>query len=195
MARAATLFARKKPTELTAAGVSLKLAMRKLWTEHAVWTHQYIVAAINDSTETQAAAGRLLRNQDDIGEAVASVYGKAAGDKTTKLLKEHILIAVDLLAAAKGGDKKGFTKHDKRWTANAKDIGAFLSGANPHINKRDVANLLSLHLKLTKDTAVHRLEKDWDKEIQAYDDILVEITTLADTIADGIIAQFPEKFA
>jgi hypothetical protein len=195
MARSATLLARQKPLPPSAAGVSLKLALRKLWTEHAVWTHQYIVASIAGSSEAQATAGRLLRNQDDIGEAVGSVYGKAAGAKLTKLLKEHILIAVDLLEAAKAGDTKGFAKQDKRWTANGKDIGAFLSAANPFIDKREVANLLSLHLKLTKDTAVTRLGKDWDAEIAAYDDILVEITTLADRLSDAIVAQFPSKFA
>ena len=104
------------------------------------------------------------------------------------------MIAVDLLAAAKAGDTKGFTKHDKRWTANGKEIGEFLSSANPHISKRDVANLLTLHLKLTKDFAVARMEKRWEDAVQAYDDILVEITTLSDAIADGIVAQFPAKF-
>lgn len=188
------LFAKQKPAGPTAAAASLKLAMRKLWTEHVVWTHDYILSAIAGTPDADANAGRLLRNQDDIGAAVASVYGKAAGDQTTKLLKEHIMIAVDLLAAAKAGDTKGFEKHDKRWTANGQAIVAFLAGANPKLSKKDLANLLSLHLKLTKDFAVARMEQRWDDAVQAYDDILVEITTLADALADGVVAQFPAKF-
>lgn len=35
-------------------------------------------------------ANRLLKNQEDIGGAVAAYHGKAAGDKLTALLKEHI---------------------------------------------------------------------------------------------------------
>lgn len=188
------LFTKPKHAGPTAAAASLKLAMRKLWTEHVVWTHDYILSAIAGTKDADAHAGRLLRNQEDIGAAVASVYGKAAGDQTTKLLKEHIMIAVDLLAAAKAGDTKGFQKHDKRWTANGQEIVAFLAGANPKLSRKDLANILSLHLKLTKDFAVARMEQRWDDAVQAYDDILVEITTLADALADGIVAQFPAKF-
>lgn len=104
------------------------------------------------------------------------------------------MIAVDLLAAAKAGDTKGFQKHDKRWTVNGQAIVTFLAGANPKLSQKDLANLLSLHLKLTKDFAVARMESRWDDGVQAYDDILVEITTLADALADGIVAQFPDKF-
>lgn len=190
----ARLFSRAQKEGPTIAAASLKLALRKLWNEHVVWTHEYILAALAGSQDAEAAANRLLRNQDDIGATVASVYGKAAGDQTTKLLKEHIVIAVDLLAAAKNGKAKEFAKHDARWTKNGQDITAFLAGANPMLNKKDLANLLSLHLKLTKDFAVARLEKRWEDAVVTYDDILVEITTLADALANAIVAQFPEKF-
>jgi hypothetical protein len=190
----ARLFARAKQAAPTEAAVSLKLALRKLWTEHVVWTHEYILSAVAGSADSDHAAKRLLRNQDDIGAAVASVYGKPAGAKTTKLLKEHILIAVDLLAAAKAGRKKDFARHDARWTQNAKDLAEFLATANPHLAKKDLGNLLSLHLQLTKEFAVARLEERWDDAIGAYDDILVEIITLSDALADGIVTQFPEKF-
>lgn len=190
----ARLFARAKQAGPTPAAVSLKLALRKLWTEHVIWTHEYILSAIAGSLDADHAAKRLLRNQDDIGNAVGSVYGKAAGSKATKLLKEHIMIAVDLLAAAKAGKTKEFAKHDARWTKNAQDIADFLTGANPKLDKKAVNNLLSLHLKITKEFAVARLEERWDDAIQAYDNVLVEITTLSDALADAIVAQFPEKF-
>jgi hypothetical protein len=44
-----------------------------------------------------AAANRLMKNQDDIGRAIAGYYGPAAGQQLTTLLKEHISIAVDLI--------------------------------------------------------------------------------------------------
>ena len=34
--------------------------MRKLWTDHVVWTRQYIVSAVSELPDTQAAAERLL---------------------------------------------------------------------------------------------------------------------------------------
>ena len=173
----------------------VRLALRKLWSDHVIWTREYIVAAVAGTPDAQAAAGRLLRNQEDIGAAVAGFYGQAAGDRLTELLKQHIMIAVDLVAAAKSGDKAAFATHDARWSDNIGDIARFLSGANPHWPEKDVLDLLALHLKLTKDEAVARITGDWAADVKAFDDIFTEILVVADTLHDGIAAQFPERFA
>src|SRR6186997_2107731 len=173
----------------------LRLALRKLWSDHVIWTREYIVAAVAGTPDAEAAAGRLLKNQEDIGAAVAGFYGQAAGDTLTDLLKQHIMIAVDLVAAAKSGDDAAFARHDARWTDNIGDIARFLSGANPNWPEKDVLDLLALHLKLTKDEAVARLQGDWAADIRAFDDIFTEIMVLADALNDGIVAQFPDRFA
>ena len=172
----------------------VRLALRKLWSDHVIWTREYIVAAVAGTPDADAAAGRLLKNQEDIGAAVAGFYGQAAGDRLTDLLKQHILIAVDLVAAAKSGDQTAFATHDGRWTANIREIAAFLAGANPNWPEADVFDLLALHLKLTKDEAVARLTGDWTADVRAFDDIFNEIMVLADALNDGLAAQFPERF-
>jgi hypothetical protein len=104
------------------------------------------------------------------------------------------MIAVDLVAAAKSGDQEAFAKHDARWTANVETIARFLAGANPNWPEHDVLDLLKLHLKLTKDETVARIQGDWTADVKAFDDIFNEILVLADALHDGIVAQFPEKF-
>ena len=173
----------------------VRVALRKLWADHVIWTRQYIVAAVAGTPDADVAAGRLLKNQDDIGAAIVGYYGQAAGDKLTALLKEHIMIAVDLVAAAKSGDQAAFATHDARWTANIGEIAGFLSGANPNWPEKDVLDLLALHLKLTKDEAVARIAGDWAADVKAFDDIFTEIMVVADTLHDGLVAQFPERFA
>ena len=79
----------------------LRRDMRKLWEDHITWTRLYIVSAIADLPDKDATAKRLLQNQTDLGNAVKSFYGDAAGDKLTALLKDHILIAVDIIDARK----------------------------------------------------------------------------------------------
>lgn len=173
----------------------VRLALRKLWSDHVIWTREYIVAAVAGTPDAAAAAGRLLRNQEDIGAAIAGYYGEAAGDKLTALLKEHIMIAVDLVAAARSGDQSAFATHDARWTANIGEIAGLLAGANPNWPEKDVLDLLALHLKLTKDEAVARISGDWAADVMAFDDIFTEIMVVADTLHDGIVAQFPDRFA
>lgn len=196
MARIANLLGRKSTANKLEpiSDVALKLALRKLWADHVIWTRLYVMAATADGPDAEAAAGRLLKNQEDIGASIVPFYGPSAGERLTGLLKKHILVAVDLVAAAKAGEQDEFAKHDKRWTANAEEIATFLSGANPHWPKSDVSNLFALHLSLTKAEAVARLQKDWAADVKAFDDIFVEINTLADAIGDGIVKQFPARF-
>ena len=172
----------------------VRLALRKLWSDHVIWTRQYIVAAVAGTPDADAAAGRLLKNQEDIGAAIAGYYGDAAGEALTGMLKEHIMIAADLVGAAKSGDQAAFATHDARWTANIETIAEFLAGANPNWPKQDVLDLLALHLKLTKDETVARIGGDWAADVRAFDDIFTEILVLADALHDGIVAQFPERF-
>ena len=105
------------------------------------------------------------------------------------------MIAVDLVAAAKAGDNAAFAKHDERWTANIGEIASFLAGANPNWPEKDVLDVLALHLKLTKDEAVARISGDWAADVKAFDDIFTEIMVVADTLHDGLAAQFPDRFA
>jgi len=173
----------------------VRLALRKLWSDHVIWTREYIVAAVGGTPDADAVAGRLLKNQEDIGAAIAPYYGDAAGERLTALLKEHIMIAVDLVAAAKSGDQTAFASHDARWTANIGEIAAFLAGANPNWSEKDLVDLLALHLKLTKDEAVARISGEWAADVRAFDDIFTEIMVVADALHDGIVAQFPDRFA
>lgn len=174
---------------------SLRANLRRLWADHAIWTRQYIVAFAAGTADAGTAATRLLKNQEHLGNAIVPFYGQAAGTALTDLLKQHILIAVDLLAAAKAGDDARFQQEDQKWSRNAEEIAALLSGANPNWPKADVLDLLTTHLNLTKGEAVARLTGKWDDDVTAFDDIFTEILTVSDTLADGIVRQFPQKFA
>jgi hypothetical protein len=176
-----------------APGAGLKQDMRKLWTDHVVWTRDYIVAAVGDQPDAQAAAGRLMKNQENIGNAVAKFYGASAGQQLTKLLKEHISIAVDLIKAAKAGDKAGQQKADARWQDNAVQIADFLSKANPNWPRATLVDLMKMHLSTTTDEVVARLNKNWDADVRAFDAVYDHILKMSDALADGIIKQFPDK--
>jgi hypothetical protein len=179
---------------ITDAGTNLKTAMRKLWSDHVVWTRQYIVAATADDPSAAAAAARLMKNQEDLGNAIVPYYGSEAGTKLTDLLKQHINIAVDLVAAAKAKDNTKLGDADKRWHDNATEIATFLSGANPNWSKDGLVTMLNEHLSLTTEEAKARLEKRWDDDARTFDRIFDQAMHMADALADGIVKQFPDKF-
>jgi len=168
--------------------------MRKLWTDHTVWTRNYIVAAVDDRPDAQAAANRLMKNQEDIGNAVAAYYGQAAGQQLTSLLKQHIAIAVDLIKAAKTGDQAAQKVANDKWQHNAVEIATFLSKANPNWPNAVLSDMMKMHLATTTDEVVARLKHDWEGDVRAYDAVYNHILMMADALSDGIVKQFPEKF-
>src|SRR5262245_54013071 len=87
----------------------LRTEMRKRGEDHVTWTRNYIVSALAGLDDANAVAQRLLKNQEDIGAAIAPYYGEAAGEKLAELLRDHIVIAVDVVSAAKAGNAEQLT--------------------------------------------------------------------------------------
>jgi hypothetical protein len=175
--------------------LALRNEMRRLWEDHIVWTRQAIVSLTSGSPDTEATVGRLLRNQDDIGDAVKPFYGEAAGNRLAALLRDHILIAADLIAAAKAGDDATLTEAQERWKRNANAIAELLSEANPrHWKRTALERMLGEHLRLTTEEAVARLRGDWAADVAAYDEVHRHALGMADLLSTGLVKQFPRRF-
>ena len=175
--------------------LALRNAMRKLWEDHITWTRLTIISLAHDLPDVGPTVDRLMQNQDDIGAAVASFYGEAAGDQLADLLHEHIGIAAELITAAKAGDDAAVADASRRWYANANQIARFLHRANPeHWPLAEMRSMMREHLDLTLAEAVHRLQGDYAADVVDYDAIHVAILEMADMLSNGIIAQFPEDF-
>lgn len=171
-------------------------AMDKLWEDHIIWTRQFIVSAAAGLADKDPATDRLLQNQVDIGNAIKPYYGEAAGNKLSALLKEHIIIAAELVMAAKNGQTAKVEDAKKRWAANADQIADFLSGANPkNWPAADTRQMMREHLGATTDEVVARLGGDWAGDIAAFEKVHAQILHMADMLADGIVKQFPKKFS
>lgn len=170
-------------------------AMRKPREDHVTWTRLYIVSAVASLPDAQPTAERLLRNQSDLGDAIKPYSGDAAGERLTGLLRPHILIAAELVKAAKAGDTAAVQTQSARWYANADEIADFLSGPNPR--NWPAATLRSEthhHLDLTLQEAQARLRQDWAADIAVYDAVHEHILGMADVLASGIVKQFPKRF-
>lgn len=194
VALAFALPASAASTSAACKGDALRTGMRKLWEDHVTWTRLFIVSTLADLPDAGATTARLLQNQVDIGNAIKPFYGDAAGTKLTALLKEHILIAADIVQAAKAGDTAKLEASKTRWTANADEIAAFLSGANPtHWPAGDMKTMMHEHLAATTAELEARLKKDWKSDVAAYDHVVDQILKMSDMLSDGLIAQFPDK--
>ncbi len=170
-------------------------AMRRLWEDHVIYTRLFIISDVENLPDKSATADRLLQNQVDIGNAIKPFYGSQAGDQLTALLKQHILIAVSVLDAAKAGDQATLQKASSDWYANASDIADFLSNANPkNWPLSTMQSLMKTHLDETLQEAVDRLHGNYAADIQDFDAVETHILVMADGLSAGIVAQFPNDF-
>ena len=174
--------------------IALRVRMRTLWEDHIAWTRNYIISTLADLPDTDKVAERLLKNQDEIGNVIKPFYGDEAGKKLSSLLRDHILIAAEVVKAAKTGNQKDMDKAREKWLKNADDIAVFLSGANPNLPRKALEDMLRKHLEFTTQEVTARLKKDWAADIDAYDKGHMHILNFSDLLMAGIVKQFPDRF-
>jgi hypothetical protein len=180
---------------ITRRELSLRRDMRQLWEDHIVWTRLAIISLTTGSPDTEATVARLLKNQTHIGNAVKPFYGKAAGNELTRQLRQHILIAADVVAAAKAGNQAKLADAQARWARNGDDIAKVLASVNARYWKLPTMKAeLRTHLRLTTDEAVARLTGDWKADVAAYDKIHRHALHLSDLLSAGIVKQCPKRF-
>ncbi|HET7760632.1 MAG TPA: hypothetical protein VFK62_11960 [Gaiellaceae bacterium] len=180
---------------VTPEAVAFEMQMRKLWEDHITWTRLAIISLEGGTPDTDATVARLLQNQVDIGNAFEPYYGAATAHALTALLREHILIAADVIAAAKAGDSAKLADAQARWTQNADEIAAALHSVNPRFWGLDQMKAeMHMHLALTTQEAVAHLQGDWTGDVAAYDRVHLHILHMADLLSQGVIDQFPGRF-
>ena len=182
-------------TGTSAEAVALHDEMRALWEAHGAWTHMVIVSFAGNVPNLAAEEQVLLQNQVDIGNAVKPYYGTAAGDNLTRLLKAHILGAVNVLVAAKSGDKSKLAQAETEWFANGREIADFLHAADPRFLSRSAARrMMNTHLTQVIQQGVDELTGNYLADARAFAPYIRHILDMADMISSGIISQFPARF-
>lgn len=184
----------KEQLSSSKASCELMMAEQKLWIDHVLWTRNFIISDLASLEDKEMVLDRLLQNQDDIGDSIKSYYGEEAGNQLSKLLREHIVLAGQVVDAAKSGNKTDLEKYNKLWYQNADQIADFLSNANPNYSNKTLKDMLYTHLQLITEAVTARLNKDWQADIIAYDKGEDHMVKFAKILVEGIITQFPEQF-
>lgn len=169
--------------------IKLKLQMRKLWTDHAIFTRMFIVDFLGNLSSIDYTTERLLKNQDQIGNCFREFFGDVAADSLTLLLREHITIAADLLKAIKSGDTSAESL-EGQWAKNAEDISTLLATIAPCYSKDELIETFNTHLILVKYQFIARMDGDYNADVMYFDMGLNHILRISDYLTDGLIGEF-----
>ncbi|NLL66298.1 MAG: LysM peptidoglycan-binding domain-containing protein [Clostridiaceae bacterium] len=179
---------------ITQAQLNLSNHLRLLWEQHITWTRLTIISMVFNLPDVDLVTQRLLRNPKDFEAALAPLYGEQAASRFSELLRNHLIIAADLVNAAKAGDNNAVAQTERIWYDNARNIAAFLASINPYWSRQEWENMLFKHLALVKDEAVFMLTNEFQKGIDLYDEMERQAMMMADVMTSGILKQFPERF-
>ncbi|WP_258280743.1 acetylglutamate kinase [Clostridium sp. CM027] len=179
-----------EPRIISEAEVDLRNIMRILWEQHIVWTRMTITSIIKDLPDVDFVTKRLLRNPTDFKLVLKPFYGDEIASQFSELFKSHLVIAAQLVKAAKAGYSKEAADAEKRWYANADEIAVFLARINPYWSQENWKTMLYEHLAMTKAEAIDILTNNYERSIAVYDEIENQALKMADVMAEGIVRQF-----
>lgn len=168
------LYLREK---VTADKVDCKALLRKLFTDHGVYTAFVLKSIVDHGKDTDAFLNRLLTNQKEIGEFVNS-------DALAAILTEHIKLAGAVITAFANNEPDLATKVNN-FFLNADDIANVLIS----ITKLpfDVAQqMFYIHNQFIVDMTRARLSGHYDEEQRLYDAYYNEILAMSDAIFNAI---------
>lgn len=173
--------------------VKLKITMRKLWEDHAVWMRQFIVDLLANLPSIDKTTERLLKNQETIGNCIKPFFGDMVGDTLVSLLKDHITITADLLKAIKARDVIRSANLETDAVTNAENMATFFSTINPCYSRDELRDMLDTHLILVKYQFIARMSRDYNSDIMYFDMGLHHILMISDYLFKGIVERFFEK--
>jgi hypothetical protein len=167
---------------------------RKLWEDHITWTRIVIIGILDELPGTETYIGRLLLNYEDMEDALAPYYGDDA-EELGDLIKDHLVIAAEILTAAHDGDTAAMNEAVERWYANAHDIAVKMNEMNPRFwPLEETEKMWVEHLDATLEEATTHLNGEFDAEVEAYDLVHDMALEMADFISNGVMRQFPRQF-
>ena len=98
--------------------------MRLVWEQHVYWTRMTIISMAFNLPDVDFVTARLLRNATDMGNLLKPFYGNKIAAKFSNLIREHLVIAAELVKAAKAGNQKAVAdcreKMVRKWRRNCR---------------------------------------------------------------------------
>ncbi len=177
---------RKASNNNTNSDTTLRDTLRMLWEAHIFWTRLAILSIVFDLPDADVVTNKLLSNPGDFANLLTPYIGKNNATMFDKLLTSHLVIASQLVKAAKAGDSAAAADYVKQWYANADEIARFLSSVNPKWSESKWKNMLYEHLADTKSEAVNMLQKNYQASINDFASIEPEALEMAEYMYQGL---------
>jgi hypothetical protein len=147
-------------------------------------------ATAQNRPDFDALVGGLDSNSQSLKDAIASVYGDAAGSVFQPIWQQHIDAMFAWARATASSDRAAADAALNQMQDYRTRFGAFLTSANPHISGDAEAHALQLHLDQLTSFMSQDYERAFATERAAYSHMF----EFGDDLARAIVAQYPDRY-
>jgi hypothetical protein len=173
----------------------LQLAFRDLWESRLFWVR----SAVQEERDADIEAGkvseaRVIQGSRDLADAFSPWYGDDFADKLFGLLAGHDKALKDYGEAAIRKDTVGQHAAAGVLSANAGEAATLLASANPGWRRDVLEKMLATQAEQQEKQITDFFAADFNDEADGWTAMKRDTYYLADTLALGIVKQFPAKF-
>jgi hypothetical protein len=161
--------------------------MHQLWRDHAAWEYQFTTDEIRHLDSVAATQGRLLKNQDQLGDNFARLYGKSLGNRYAQLLREHILLEKTIVDKTVAGQSTA-AEYELSLINGGKIVDLWAS-VNPHLDREVLMRHWRNHLDSSAGAASAYAGKRYKEAIRYADLNSENIQKFFGYLATGIHEQ------
>jgi hypothetical protein len=179
---------------ITPAEGSLWLQLRTAWQEQVFWKRLAIQAIIQDSEERDPVISRLMRNYADMAETLGPYFGNENANLYGDLIEEHLQLSADFALAAREDDQMALEGITNRLYENSDEIASFENNTIPRLSLVERRAMWHEYLNLSRNETTELLNGDYINSTDTLDRTLEQASMMADSLTNGIIQQFPERF-
>lgn len=182
------------PNPATKAG-DLRASLVSLGVQHMDLTFAAVDATLAGAPSAGAVTADLVKNGENIGAAVGSVYGKEAETTFNSVWKLHLDQFVVYAGAASKNDEAGkktaLATIEKEYT---RPLAAYLAKANPNLPEEVLFQTLDDHVQQTAVMIDKQAAGDYAGASKDREAAAQHLVGTFSTLAEGIVKQFPKKF-
>ena len=163
--------------------------------EHVALATEVMRTSYDQHGSSTAAVDELDKNSQELADIIGNFYGQGPKDTFLKQWRDHITFFVNYTISVKNDDKEGKEQALSDLEEYSQQAAEFLAGLNSSLSVDNLKPLFADYRDLMVDSmndyANEEYPQSLDKESQTY----AQAGKLADSIADGLAKQFPEKFS
>ena len=167
--------------------INLIFQTRMLWRNMGSWIRAYIISLYANIGDQDIVKQRLYKVPVEFGNVFRLFFGDQPTEKLVSLLTNYITLLVSVLEAQKNNDVNGVNEYTKQLYENIDQIAELLSQINPFWQESDWKTLLYKYTQTTIEEAAAFYNKDYTRNIEIYDGLLTQASTMGDHISEGLL--------